>query len=153
MVRSRARAEVRDLQGVQVGDSPVSTVPTRSHSRCSRTCQADMTRLIMECHDRVDSDTSRGRDECLRANTAPSAGQPRGRNSSPQAEHNQLREHGVSRDDRVSNTSNDAERALRPYLQQFQKKANHSPRGAASSTRSSKDANSVKVSRQPSSAA
>ena len=34
-------------------------------------------------------------------------------------------------------------------MQQFQKKANHSPEGAASSTRSSKDANSVKVSSSP----
>ena len=59
---SRARAEVRELQGVQVS--------TRSHSRCSRTCRADLTTFIMECHDRADSDTCRGRDECLRVNTA-----------------------------------------------------------------------------------
>ena len=119
-----------------------------------------MTRLIMECHDRADSDTSRGRDECLRVNpdrcprrvkgkqAHDSAGQPRGKNSSPQPEHYQLREHGISRDDRVSSTSNDAERAFRSYAQQFQTKAKHSPGGAASSTRSSMDANSVKVSRQ-----
>ena len=37
-------------------------------------------------------------------------------------------------------------------MQQFQKKTNRSPGGAASSTRSSKDENSVKVSRQHSSA-
>ena len=29
-----------------------------------------MTRLILECHDRADSDTSQGGDECLRVNTA-----------------------------------------------------------------------------------
>ena len=50
-------------------------------------------------------------------------------------------------------TETETPRTLRSYVQQFQKKANHSPGGAASSTRSSKDANSVKVSRQPSSAA
>ena len=68
---SRARAEVRELQGVQIRDSPVPAMSTRSHNRCSRTCRADTTGLIMECHDRADSDTSRGRDECLRVNTAP----------------------------------------------------------------------------------
>ena len=125
-----------------------------------------MTGLIMECHDRADGDTSRGRDECLRVNTAPGRStlrqkevklktvQPaRGRNSSPQPEHSQLREHGAAREDSVSNMSNDPERALRSYVQQFQKLANHSPGGAASSTRSSKDENRVKFSRQPSSTA
>ena len=72
----------------------------------------------------------------VKLKTAQSA---RGRTSSPQPEHNQLREHGAARDD--------PERALRSYVQQFQKKANHSLGGAASSNRSSKDENSVKVSR------
>ena len=63
--------------------SPVPAVSTRSHSRCSRTCRSDMTRLIMEGHDGADSDT--GRDECRlrqkRSQTQDSAGQPRGKNS------------------------------------------------------------------------
>ena len=99
-----------------------------------------MTKLTMECNDRADDDTSQGRDECLRVKTAPDECPPcgkrksssrqrrpaRGRNSSPQPEHNQLREDGVTREDRVSNISNDLERASRSY-EKFQKKANHSP--------------------------
>ena len=114
----------------------------------------------MECHDRADSDTGRGRNECLQVNAARTSVHAEANGSQAQdsaGQHaaetahlsqNQLREDGVTREDRVSNISNDPERALRSYAQQFQK-ANRSPGGAASSTRSSKDENSVKVSRQP----
>ena len=49
----------------------------------------------------------------------------------------------------VSNTSNDPERALRFCVHQCLTKANQGPGGAAISTRSSKDENSVKVSSSP----
>ena len=65
---SRA-AEVRELQGVQVMDTRPSDVDSKSQSMQPH-LRADMTTAIMECHNRADNNNSRGRDECLRVNTA-----------------------------------------------------------------------------------
>ena len=85
-------------------------------------------RLIMECHDRADSDTSRGRGECLWVRHSPdecptpSQKEAKLRTAQASTRQKQLTSGGVSRDDRVSNTSNDAERALRSYVQQFRRR-------------------------------
>ena len=108
----------------------------------------------------ANSDTGRDHDECLRVNTAPderlggdkgrqaqdSAGQPRGKNSLPQAEHNQLREDSATRERKSQRHSKRCRTRFEILSVAVPEEGEPSPGGAASPTRSSNDEHIDKVS-------
>ena len=121
---SGLEAELRDIQVANAWSHTVPTIVTRSCNRYSRTCRAEMIRLIMECHEGAEPPQATllietpvevpmstfGRTQ-LRI-SADDADQPflvagssraegrccKSKHNSPHPEHNLLREGGVTRE-------------------------------------------------------